>query len=189
MYNGYTTYIDEYLALAEGSYEKGIKKVWEDWFLTTETKQESLSAFLQRQKNDFKKIRKILDAESINQSQASTLRIVESCARITGTTVPNENTLNNVLSVWNLFCFGNDFREFLYKHRNNYLGVGARVAHFDDDTDEHCTFCRILYPATRTREDFLHIFRMCPITVGLIQNPIRNFCLPIPLPDSNLDPE
>jgi hypothetical protein len=33
---------------------------------------------------------------------------------------------------------------------------------------------------------FLHIFRMCPISVGLIQNLIRRFHLPIP---SNLDPE
>ncbi len=92
--------------------------------------------------------------KSINQNP---LRIVESFARITETPGLNVNTLKNVLSVWNLF-FCNDFREFLFKQRNNTLGVGARVAHFDDNADKRCTFCRLLYPGTNTRENFIHIF-------------------------------
>jgi hypothetical protein len=129
-----------------------------------------------------------LDSETINQSQPNSLRIVESFARITLTAVPNTNVLKNVLSVWNFFCFSNDFREFLFKQRNNTLGVGARVAHFDDNADDRCTFCRLLYPGTNTREDFIHIFRTCPITVGLIQNLIRRLRLTVPIPGPNPDP-
>jgi hypothetical protein len=153
-----------------------------------ETKQESLLGFLTKQKKGSKKIRTVLGTEEINQSQPTDLRIVESFARITNTTVPNETTVKSVLSVWNLFCFSNDFREFLFKQRNNTLGVGARVAHFDDTVDERCTFCRLLYQGTNTREDFLHIFRTCPITVGLLQNLFRALRLPIPRPDPNPDP-
>jgi hypothetical protein len=153
-----------------------------------EAKEESLLAFLTKQKKGSKKIRKVLDSETINQSQPNTLRIVESFARITLTAVPNTNVLKNVLSVWNFFCFSNDFREFLFKQRNNTLGVGARVAHFDDNVDERCTFCRLLYPGTNTREDFIHIFRTCPITVGLIQNLIRRLRLTVPIPGPNPDP-
>ena len=126
--------------------------------------------------------------ETINQSQPQNLRIVESFARITGTDIPNDTTLKNVLSVWNLFCFSNDFREFLFKQRNNTLDVGARVAHFDDTVDERCTFCRLLFQGTNSREDFVHIFRTCPITVGLIQNLIRLLRLQIPVPGRNPDP-
>jgi hypothetical protein len=86
-----------------------------------------------------------LDSEAINQSQPTALRIVESFADLTSTTVPDENTVKIALSVWNNFYFSNDFREFLFKQRNNTLGVGARVAHFDENVDEWCTFCRLLY--------------------------------------------
>jgi hypothetical protein len=142
-----------------------------------DSKRETLLTFIQKQKKGSKKIRKILSTETENQSRPGTLRIVESFARITENTVPAEIVLNHTLSVWNLYCFTNDFREFLFKQRNNLLGVGARVAHFDDEVDERCTFCRILYPPTRTREDFIRLFRTCPITVGLIQNLIRLFRL------------
>jgi len=153
-----------------------------------ESKQESLLRFLTKQKKGSKKIRTVLGTEEINQAQPTDLRIVESFARITNTTVPNETTVKSVLSVWNLFCFSNDFREFLFKQRNNTLGVGARVAHFDDTVDERCTFCRLLYNGTNAREDFIHIFRTCPITVGLLQNLFRALRLPIPRPDPNPDP-
>jgi hypothetical protein len=141
-----------------------------------------------KQKKGSKKIRKILEKEEIELAQPGSLRIVESFARITATQVPNDEALEKILSVWNMFCFSNDFREFLFKQRNNTLGVGARVGHFDETADERCTFCRLLYPATNTREDFLHLFRSCPITVGLIQNLIRKFRLPIRPPNTDPDP-
>jgi hypothetical protein len=153
-----------------------------------ESKRETLLSFLQRQKKGSKKIRKILDSEAINQSNPTALRIVESFATITLTAVPNENTVKNALSVWNNFYFSNDFREFLFKQRNNTLGVGARVFHFDENTDERCTFCRILYPPTRNREDFIHLFRTCPITVGLLRNLIIKFRLQITAPGADPDP-
>jgi hypothetical protein len=153
-----------------------------------ELKQETLLHFLTTQKKGSKKIRTVLETAAINKSQPQNLRIVESFATITGTVIPNDNTVKSVLSVWNFFCFSNDFREFLFKQRNNTLGVGARVAHFDETIDERCTFCRLLYQGTNSREDFIHIFRSCPITVGLIQNLIRVFRLPIPVPGRNPDP-
>ena len=110
-------------------------------------KQEPLLTFMLKQKKGSKKIRKILEKEEIELAQPGSLRIVESFARITATQVPNDEALEKILSVWNMFCFSNDFREFLFKQRNNTLGVGARVGHFDETADERCTFCRLLYPA------------------------------------------
>ncbi len=99
--------------------------------------------------------------------------------------------MKKILSSWNSFFLTNDFREFLLKQRNNTLGIGARVAHFDENADERCTFCRLLYQETRQREDFIHLFRTCPITNGLLQNFFRRFRIlilaPGPDPDNNFD--
>jgi hypothetical protein len=139
----------------KGGVKKAIKN-YKKTDLLLERKQESLLSFMLKQKKGSKKIWKILDTEETEQAQPGNLRIVESFARITATVVPNDESLKNILSVWNMFCSSNDFREFLFKQRNNTLGVGARVGHFDETADERCTFCRLIYPATNTREDFLH---------------------------------
>jgi hypothetical protein len=170
-----------------GALKKAIKN-YKKTDLLLERKQESLLSFMLKQKKGSKKIRKILDTEEAEQAQPGSLRIVESFARITATPVPNDESLKKILAVWNMFCFSNDFREFLFKQRNNTLAVGARVGHFDETADERCTFCRLLYLATNTREDFLHLFRTCPITVGLIQNLIRKLRLPIRPPTTDPDP-
>jgi hypothetical protein len=154
-----------------------------------ESKREELRSFLLRLKKGSKKIRKILDSETVNNAQPTSLRIVESFAEITSTLVPPEKTLTTVLSTWNNHYFTNDFREFLFKQRNNTLGVGARVAHFDENVDERCTFCRLLYPPTRTREDFIHLFRTCPITVGIIRNLILRSRIAVPVPRADPDPD
>ncbi len=140
-------------------------------------------------KKGSKKIREVLTQYTINQSDPVDLLIVENFARITNTTVPDGTVLKNVLGLWNKVYFTNDFREFLFKQRNNTLGLGARVAHFDENADERCTFCRLLYPAVRTREDFSHLFRNCPITIGLLHNMVRLWRLPLTVPGPDPDPD
>jgi hypothetical protein len=177
--------------LSLGGAVKKATKSYKKNDLLLETKQESLRQFLNKLKKGSKKIRTVLEKEAIDQSQPENLLIVESFARITHTTVPNTDCLKKILSSWNSFFLTNDFREFLFKQRNNTLGIGARVAHFDENVDERCTFCRLLYQETRQREDFIHLFRTCPITNGLLQNFFRRFRLPIqapgPDPDNNFD--
>jgi hypothetical protein len=153
-----------------------------------ENKCEPLLNFLLKIKRGSKKIREVLTADAINQSKPVDLLIVESFARITNTTVPDDTVLKTVLGLWNKVYFTNDFREFLFKQRNNTLGIGARVAHFDENVDDRCTFCRILYPAVQTREEFLHLFRTCPITLGLLRNTVRLWRLPITVPGPDPDP-
>jgi hypothetical protein len=169
-----------------GAIKKAVKK-YKKADRLLEEKQEALLHFLKKLKKGSKKIRKVLDAEAINQSQPDSLRIVVTFAQLTNTTIPNVEYLKKTLSVWNNFCFSNDLREFLFKQRNNILGLGARVAHFDENADERCTFCRILYQDTRQREDFIHLFRTCPITTGLLQNLFRRFRLQIRAPGPDPD--
>ena len=169
-----------------GAIKKAVKKYKKSDRLLEE-KQETLLHFLRKLKKGSKKIRTVLDSDTINQSQPESLRTVETFARITNTTIPNVGYLKKTLAVWNTFCFSNDMREFLFKQRNNILGIGARVAHFDENVDERCTFCRILYQETRQREDFIHLFRTCPITTGLLHNLFRRLRLPIRAPGPDPD--
>jgi hypothetical protein len=148
----------EQLVMFKRSSKKSSRRIQETGPVL-EAKSETLLDFLLKIKKGSKKIRTILDSESINQSDPVDLRIVNSFATITNTTVPDVTVLKKALGLWNKFYFTNDFREFLFKQRNNTLGLRARVAHFDKNADESCTFCRLLYPAVRTREDFLHLFR------------------------------
>ena len=102
---------------------------------------------------------------------------------------PDAEILHSTLRGWNLFFLPNDFREFIFKERNNALAVGARVAHFDADADERCTFCRILYPPIQTREDFIHLFYDCPITEMLTNNFLLRLRIDLHRNGNNPDPD
>jgi len=97
---------------------------------------ETMHTYLTKIKKGSKKIRNTLESIAINQSKPTELQTVKTFARITGTTVPDPDPLGLALGFWNTHYLTNDFREFLFKERNNTLGVGARVAHFDQDADE-----------------------------------------------------
>jgi hypothetical protein len=68
------------------------------------------------------------------------------------------------IGMWNCSFLPNDYREFLFKERNNCLGLNSRVAHFQENTTDQCSFCRTLNPDTNNRETFLHLFLECPVT-------------------------
>ena len=157
--------------------------------ITLEAKTETLSSFFLRQKKGSKATRKILEKQSIIDSDPTRLQTVVTFAGIINLEVPTAEVLNPILRGWNLFFLPNDFREFIFKERNNALAVGAREAHFDADADERCTFCRILFPPVQTREDFIHLFYDCPITDGLINNFLRRLRIDLPRNRNDPDPD
>jgi hypothetical protein len=71
------------------------------------------------------------------------------------------------LALWNTHFLNNRMRDFLYKFTSNRLGIAARVAHFNANVNEGCTFCTLdrRFPAPRETMD--HLFVQCPL-VGKI---------------------
>jgi len=80
-------------------------------------------------------------------------------------------TLNEIkvgLSMWDNFCFENDFREFSYKARHNSLWTNRRLYAAGLRDDPFCTFCKIRFGRTQSNESFLHLFKECLTTSSLI---------------------
>jgi hypothetical protein len=97
--------------------------------------------------------------------------------------LPVRNTIISCNTLWTKSFISNDFRDFLFKCRYNYLPLNNRRAAYDPDANPHCSFCRIQDPDTDTRESFAHIFFSCPTTIELIRNLLRFF---VTAPDDNL---
>jgi hypothetical protein len=58
---------------------------------------------------------------------------------------------------------------FKFKFYNNILGLNSRVAHFNNEIDARCTFCKITGPFPVPSETFVHIFFDCPSVYKIIQ--------------------
>jgi hypothetical protein len=58
---------------------------------------------------------------------------------------------------------------FKFKFYNNILGLNSRVAHFNNEIDAGCTFCKVTGPFPVPSETFVHIFYDCPSVYKIIQ--------------------
>jgi len=72
------------------------------------------------------------------------------------------------LEFWKNIAFENDFREFLFRERNNNLWTNNRLFAAGLGTDPMCTYCKIKSGHTANRESFGHLFFDCSITTKLI---------------------
>jgi len=124
----------------------------------------SLGDFMTCFKKGSKKFRNILMEKYSNMTNPNESRTVQTFATLTDTEVPDSTTLGFNLSLWNCTFLPNDMREFLFKERNNSLPLGTRIAHFLENINEKCSFCRIINPDTHHRESFNHFFLDCPVT-------------------------
>jgi hypothetical protein len=131
-----------------------------------------------------KKFSKIIQFKSascyiINESQS----VVTFC-NLVNLVVPPAETVSAIYGSWSNSFLPNDFREFIYLERNNFLKTGTRAANYVANLDDRCTFCRIINPDTVVRESFFHLFFTCPTTCLLLRGVTRLGGL-IHLPDDN----
>ncbi len=145
----------------------------------------TLDGFHDTVKKGSKKFSKIIQFRS-----ASTYMIAESTSVVTfcnliNTAIPSAVTLCTTNGGWAFTFLQNDFREFIYLERNNFLKTGNRVFNYAANIDDRCTFCRIINPQTVARETFFHLFSNCPTTRLLLRGMTRLGGL-LYLPDENL---
>jgi len=124
----------------------------------------SITEFLTGFKKGSKKFRNAITKQKIAQSNVTELRIVNTFSELTDTVVPDSETVKFHMGLWNCAFLPNDFREFIFKERNNCLRLNNRVANFRQNVSDKCCFCRIINPDTGTRESFSHLFLECPVT-------------------------
>jgi hypothetical protein len=146
----------------------------------------SLTKFLTRFKKGSKKFRNIISLHSNHKIKCTSKRSTRTFFNNINCLVPSEKELEILYGQWNIKCFTVRFRDFVYKFRNNLLGLNTRVAHFNNNIMRTCTFCQISnnrqVPAPD--ESFYHLFFECPYTRTVLQNFITRF-----LYDLNFDNE
>jgi hypothetical protein len=111
-----------------------------------------MAAFLNSFKKGSKKFRNCFDANKIAENNILELRTVQTFSALVDSPVEDPDPVSFAIGMWNCSFLPNDYREFLFKERNNCLGLNSRVAHFQDNTTDQCSFCRILNPDTNNRE-------------------------------------
>jgi hypothetical protein len=125
---------------------------------------QSVTEFLTGFKKGSKKFRNAITKQKINQSNVTELRTDNTFSELTDSLVPDSETIKFYLGLWNCSFLPNDFREFIFKERNNCLRLNNRLANFRQNISYKCCFCRIINADTCTRESFSHLFLDCPVT-------------------------
>jgi hypothetical protein len=89
-----------------------------------------------------------------------------------------QKPVNTVLRIlngqWATNCYPVSLREFIFKFRNNILGLNTRVSHFNNNVNRGCTFCAKTTVPVPVRaipdESFVHLFFDCVNTKRVIDN-------------------
>ncbi len=123
----------------------------------------TLDRFLRGIKKGSKKFREVIDRLVYQSRTVLDLTTVIGFARITETQTPNLIITKNFASGWACTVLDNDFREFIFKCRNNMLRTGDRLLHMLLYISDTCNLRLGLLPGMKHRETFLHLYRTCPV--------------------------
>jgi hypothetical protein len=129
----------------------------------------TLANFLKGIKKGSKKFREVIDRSVYQSRTVLDITTVNGFSRIVKSTIPNEIVTKNFVSGWSCSFLDNDFREFIFKCRNN-LHTGDRLSHILPNITDSCKFCIGIIPGSAHRETFLHLFRECPVTSAILLN-------------------
>jgi hypothetical protein len=123
---------------------------------------QSLEFFLKSFEKGSKPFRRILQDADLKRLDINSLNTVGTFVGISETAKPTEPFLKNCWGEWNRFYYNNKCRDFLYKFRNNILGLNLRVCNFVPEINAECSLCVIhKEPTPIQAESFLHLFYNC----------------------------
>jgi hypothetical protein len=101
----------------------------------------SVADFLAQFKKGSKRFRNILEKSRSFKIKCKQKTTVKTFFRLIAMQIPVEIYLEKLNSQWCDFSLTNKLREFIYKFRNNILGINTRVSHFNENVNRGCTFC------------------------------------------------
>jgi hypothetical protein len=123
---------------------------------------QSTEYFLKSFGKGSKPYRRILQYNSLRSQNILTLNTVKTFCELINVIKPSADILKSCWGEWNSRFLPNRCREFLFKFRNNILGVNARVCKFVPDIEGSCVLCKEgKEPAPLNSESFLHLFFEC----------------------------
>jgi hypothetical protein len=123
---------------------------------------QSLEMFLKSFNKGSKPFRKILQYEENKSLNISNLNSVTTFCALIGLEIPDSAILKCCWGEWKNRCLTNRCQEFVYKFRNNILGLNSRVRNFVPNVNGSCTLCTEgNEPAPVNSETFMHVFYEC----------------------------
>jgi hypothetical protein len=140
----------------------------------------SLLDFYNKIKKGSKKFRLIMEQKNSRNWSLTNSAAVETFSRNVDVAVPEPNILSLPVSSWKFSFFPNDLREFIFLERNNFLKIGTRIIHYQQNASDLCSLCCIINPGTVNRESINHLFLQCPITLNLLRGISRTLGLIYP---------
>jgi hypothetical protein len=150
----------------------------------SETISIGLDKFISRFRKGSRPFRRIVSSGRDSKIKCRNQTTTKTFFRLIGMEVPDESILKVMNNQWCYNLLSNKTREFVFKFRNNLLGLNTRVSHFNRDVNRQCTFCTIglVNPVQAPDEGFLHLFFECPSTREVLERFCNTF-----LPELFLD--
>jgi hypothetical protein len=140
----------------------------------------SVKDFLLRFKKGSKPFRKVMENLRFSGIRNSRNNKIKKFFSLTELNVISESELDLFNSEWTKNCYPTKTKDFIYKYRNNLLGLNTRVSHFNAQVDRTCTFCHSEQAASRLigplhEETFFHLFFSCSVTQKCLDSLFRVF--------------
>jgi hypothetical protein len=161
------------------SYDRLKEVIRNSWLslkkFSNEDTSKDLLTFVTNFKKGSKRFRKILDSLTQIQMKTKLKKRANTFFNLLNTVMPDDPVLKILNSQWTYTCYPVVLREFVFKLRNNILGLNTRVSHFNNNVNRGCTFCSISGNAAPPDEDFLHLFFACRHTNNLLCNFVNRF--------------
>jgi hypothetical protein len=152
-------------------------------FLTGGEAPKSVLEYVSRWKKGCKNIRNIFlintvhDNPPLQSNSFNTFRNLVSCT-------PDETThMKAWFSTWNISSLPNDFRNFIFCCRYNYLPTNNRLSSYIPEIDPRCPYCQYSTPPVDIRDSFLHCFLTCPSVRGPLSEVITKLNINITISD------
>ncbi len=122
----------------------------------------TLDRFLRGIKKGSKKFREVIDRSIYQSRLVLDITTVNGFARIVKTVIPDEIVIKNFVSGWNCSFLDNDFREFIFKCRNNLLRTGGIDFHIFSliiatAVSSVSEFCRELFTGRHFSISFVNV--------------------------------
>jgi hypothetical protein len=160
--------VSKNIALDMNTFEQIKLYIRESWLLikkfsNTEIETD-LGTFLSRFKRGSKPFRKTLDTVDVLMIENKANRRNNTFFDLLNMQKPDNKILKILNGQWALSYYPVSLREFIFKFRNNILGLNTRVSHFNNNVGRGCTFCAKAGSPNVPDENFLHLFFNCTHT-------------------------
>jgi hypothetical protein len=142
-----------------------------------------IGLFLKKFKKGSKPIRKIFEQCKNAKIKLRSATRTKTFFKLIEIPIPNDELLMSINKEWSHTCYSVKLREFIFKFRNNILGLNTRVSNFNNNINRSCTFCAVNQQGPQGEETFLHLFYECTHSKKCIDNFMLKYLPELNLPD------